>query len=281
MVGRPKGTTKDPNRRRVLNPSGRLIDFEGNQYNKLINSGYKLNRKGTKLIENQNFTHVERRGRPKKYLDVTTTHETVKNPKTGRMIKTNTLYFRKIVKEYGYNESKNKILMHISDPKNPDRKIVKNDETFNRYIDRGYIYDKKKNSLIIPSKITKKALDGEVKSYEFSIVNKNDPLVQMNDLEPRAKLLLKRYLNKFKGVKFHIGLTIVFIKITTDGEIKTEPMLLSAKSTTITHKSEFNGALKKQREGVLRQIDRFTNRGSGWTIHRITTHFMNTYKYNH
>ena len=101
----------------------------------------------------------------------------------------------------------------------------------------------------------------------------------MKELEPRAKLLLKRYLNKFKGVKFHIGLTIVFIKITSDGEIKTEPMLLSAKSTTITHKSEFNEALKAQGEGVLRQIDRFTNRGSGWTIHRITTHFMNIYKY--
>ena len=41
--GRPIGTTKDPNRKRVKNHNGRLIDYEGVQYNKLIKSGYKLN----------------------------------------------------------------------------------------------------------------------------------------------------------------------------------------------------------------------------------------------
>ena len=86
MVGRAPGTTKDPNRRRVRNPNGRLIDFEGPQYSKLIKNGYKLNRAGTKLVENRNFTPVvvERRGRPKKYPDVTTTHEKVQNPDTKR-----------------------------------------------------------------------------------------------------------------------------------------------------------------------------------------------------
>ena len=28
MVGRTPGTTKDPNRQRVRNPNGRIIDFE-------------------------------------------------------------------------------------------------------------------------------------------------------------------------------------------------------------------------------------------------------------
>ena len=68
MVGRPAGTTKDPNRRRVQNRNGRLIDFEGKQYQNLIRIGYKLNRAGTKLIVNPNFTPVERRGRPKNTL---------------------------------------------------------------------------------------------------------------------------------------------------------------------------------------------------------------------
>src|SRR5437899_3196718 len=36
MAGRPVGTTKNPNRRRVRNPNGRLIDFEGIQYNKYV-----------------------------------------------------------------------------------------------------------------------------------------------------------------------------------------------------------------------------------------------------
>ena len=32
MAGRPRGSTKDPNRRKVKNPDGRRIDFEGTQW---------------------------------------------------------------------------------------------------------------------------------------------------------------------------------------------------------------------------------------------------------
>src|SRR2546425_12468439 len=110
MIGRTPGSTKNPNRRRVRNPNGRLIDFRGIQYNKLIKNGYKLNPQGTKLIEIVNFTGVviERRGRPKKYPDVSTTHEKVENPETRREIKTNTLYFRKLANRYGYSSTKTK-----------------------------------------------------------------------------------------------------------------------------------------------------------------------------
>ena len=58
MAGRPKGS-KDPNRRRILNPNGRRIDFEGRQYNKWIKNGYKLNRDGTKLVIDKSFTVTE------------------------------------------------------------------------------------------------------------------------------------------------------------------------------------------------------------------------------
>ena len=101
MVGRTPGTTKNSNRRRVRNPNGRLIDFEGIQYYKLINNGFKLNRSGTEVIENSNFTPVvvERRGRSKKYPYVNTTHKKVKNPEARREIKTNTLKFRNLAKK--------------------------------------------------------------------------------------------------------------------------------------------------------------------------------------
>jgi hypothetical protein len=221
MAGRPRGTTKDPNRRRVINPNGRMIDYEGRQYYELIKKGYKLNNSNNKLIIDENYTPQEvikrPRGRPK--TAILSYYEKVKNPESGRLIKTNTQYFRKLAKKYDYDEVKNEFLMHVLDPKNPNKKLVKNDETFNKYTKRGYIYDKKENSFIIPSKRTKKALDGEVKSYEFSIVNEADPLVQMKELESRVKTLLNIYLKKFNGVKFHIGFTIEFTKITIDDEI--------------------------------------------------------------
>src|ERR1700759_2900443 len=212
MVGRPVGTTKDPNRRRVQNPWGRLIDFRGTQYNKLINNGYKLNRKGTSLIENLNFTPivVERRGRHKKYPDVTTTHNKVKNPETGREIKTNTLYFRQLVYKYGYSNSKNEILMHVPDPNNLNKSIVKNDEKFNKYLERGYVFNEQDNSFVKPSKKTKEAFEGEVQSHELAIIDKNDPMVQMKKIGKRETVLLERYLKKFNGAKFNIGFEIKF-----------------------------------------------------------------------
>src|SRR5437867_2431676 len=199
MIGRTRGSTKDPNRRRVRKPHGRIIDFEGIQYNKLVNNGYKLNSQGTELIENQNFTSVvvERRGRPKKYPDVSTTHERVNNPETGREIKTNTLNFRKLANRYGYSSTKNKILMHVADPNNPNKSIVKNDEKFSNYLDRGYVYNEEDNSFIKPSKKTKNAFEGEVQSHEFTIIDKNDPVVQMENMKKRVTVLLERYLKEF------------------------------------------------------------------------------------
>ncbi len=47
--GRAKGIKKDPNRKKVRNPIGRLIDFEGPQYNKLIMEGFVLNEENGKL----------------------------------------------------------------------------------------------------------------------------------------------------------------------------------------------------------------------------------------
>ena len=54
--GRPIGKTKDPNRRRVRNDNGRLIDYGGLQYNRLIQSGYMLNTEGDRLVAERNFT---------------------------------------------------------------------------------------------------------------------------------------------------------------------------------------------------------------------------------
>src|SRR5437867_4592626 len=254
MVGRTSGSTKDPNRRRGRNPYGRIIDFEGIQYNKLVNNGYKLNSQGTQLVENSNFTPVvvvKKRGRPKKYPDVSTTHETVNNPETGRAIKTNTLNFRKLANRYGYSNSKNKILMHVPDPNNPNKSIVKNDEKFDNYLERGYVYNEQDNSFIKPSKKTKNAFEGEVQSHEFAIVNKNDPVVQMENMKKRVTVLLERYLKEFNGCKFHIGFSVRFQKYEDGDVVGKISVPLSAKSSKITHKSEIRKALRIQKEDIL------------------------------
>ena len=114
--GRPIGTKKDPNRKRVKNHNGRMIDYQGMQYNKLIKSGYKLNREKTQLMLDDNFTGEQEvikpankikhlKGRPlgtKKDPN----RKRVKN-QNGRMIDYNGAQNNKLIKS-GYELNNNK-----------------------------------------------------------------------------------------------------------------------------------------------------------------------------
>src|SRR5438445_10791264 len=104
MAGRPIGTAKDSSRKRVINPNGRKIDYEPTKltsaYMKWIKQGYKLTSDETRLVFDRNFNPetvvIRQSGRPKSVI--TSGYEKVKNPDSGREIKTNTQYFRKLAK---------------------------------------------------------------------------------------------------------------------------------------------------------------------------------------
>src|SRR6267154_2211020 len=94
-------------------------------------------------------------------------------------------------------------------------------------------------------------------------------------MEKRVTVLLERYLKEFDGCKFHIGFTIKFYKPSNGNTIT---IIQSAKATEISHKSEIRKAPRDQKKDNLRKIDRFTNKGSGWSISRIKTHFINMHR---
>src|SRR5437899_4523625 len=101
-VGRPKGTVKDPNRMKIMNPNGRKIDVNGVQYNKYIRQGYEVNTGDTRLILPENVVpKVLKVGRPKgctnkvKKVKFENVHEKVENPDTKRMIKTDNVTFKR------------------------------------------------------------------------------------------------------------------------------------------------------------------------------------------
>src|SRR6266536_298353 len=58
IMMQPTGSIKRSSKRKVINPNGRMIYYDGPQYNRLIKSGYKLNDDGTQLIIDRNFTGV-------------------------------------------------------------------------------------------------------------------------------------------------------------------------------------------------------------------------------
>src|SRR6266581_5895668 len=118
-VGRPKGTIKDPNRLKIMNPNGRKIDVDGVQYSKYIRQGYISD--GTRLILPENAVPtVLTVGRPKgckNILKLLNIHDTkfhkVENPDTKRMIKTDNVTFKRLSKKYYYNTDKNEFYKYV------------------------------------------------------------------------------------------------------------------------------------------------------------------------
>ena len=99
---------------------------------------------------------------------------------------------------------------YVNDPKNKDIKLLIGGLGFNKYIERGYIYDEIRNEFIIPSRLGDRAFKNNSIDYDFNIVDKIDPAIQMEKLTPRAIFILARYLKQRKGLKFNMGMTIRF-----------------------------------------------------------------------
>ena len=278
--GRPKGTTKAINRKKILNQNGRIIDYDGNQFRKLLKSGYKVNDDETRLVIDDNFIkHTVKRGRPKGKATIVPHEEKVKNPDTGRLIIKNGATFKTLSKKYTYNSNKNEFNKFVTDPKHPKTKLDVTGPEFKKYEKRGYIYDKQENSIIKPSKKIESAFKNSLAKYELRIINNEDPLIQMEQLENRIRRIASQALKKHNAITFNIVMTIEFMKPRDDGEIIYQEFPFVTKLSRITHRSELSSARHAMNHHINRLIDRYTHRGSGWTINRVVGHYMNVNKY--
>jgi len=85
-----------------------------------------------------------------------------------------------------------------------------------------------------------KALKNTVANYEVTIVNNNDPLIQLAETRLILKEMLERLLReKIKGYKLNIVLKMKLRKETEDGTIYDEPYF-SSKAITITNEYKIN-----------------------------------------
>ena len=64
------------------------------------------------------------------------------------------------------------------------------------------------------------AFSGYARSYKVDIVDKKDPLVQLEVSKSSIEDLLKDLLNEIKGFKYQITLAVLLSKIKTDGSVE-------------------------------------------------------------
>ena len=71
----------------------------------------------------------------------------------------------------------------------------------------------------------REALKNYTKSFGIKIINKNEPLIQLNRTIDSAASLLKKQLNEVKGVKHIETLKLTFKKTTVDAD-ENEPKII-------------------------------------------------------
>jgi len=111
-----------------------------------------------------------------------------------------------------------------------------------------------------------KALKGNVANYELTIVNNNDPPIQLADTRGILKEKLETLTGeKRKGLKFNVTLKVRFRKETEDGTIYSETYFTS-RAKTITNKNEILKKIKLAEEEILNRIADWLSEDSQWVI---------------
>ena len=123
-----------------------------------------------------------------------------------------------------------------------------------------------------------KALKGYTVSYEVSLINKLDPLIQLQSTRLAIEENLKKILNEMRGFKFNEVLKITFQKQKGDEFIE-KTAFFNGKVQKILNETEIAESLKITQNQITNKIQQWISEGSAWLIQSVNSHFINLVKY--
>ena len=107
---------------------------------------------------------------------------------------------------------------------------------------------------------TNQAFRGYAMSYKVEIVERKDPIVQLETSKSSIKDLFGDLLNEIKGFKYQITVKVLLKKYNHDGEIEFAPVYFnSLTKAVINHRFRLEDSF----QGILYMIDAWINEGSG------------------
>ena len=113
-------------------------------------------------------------------------------------------------------------------------------------------------------------------SYKVEIVEKKDPLIQLEASKTSIKNFFKDLLDETKGFKYQIALKVGLKKHKPGVEIEFSPVYFnSTTKNMINHKL----GLEKFFQEILYRIDNWINEGSGWIVETIKSQYINILTY--
>ena len=112
-------------------------------------------------------------------------------------------------------------------------------------------------------------------TYKIELVEKKDPIKQLEASKSSIKDLLGDLLSETKGFKYHITLKVMLKKYKST-EIEFAPVYFnSTTKTVINHRFILENSFQE----MLCLIYVFINEGSGWNVESIASQYINTSTY--
>ena len=123
---------------------------------------------------------------------------------------------------------------------------------------------------------TNQAFRGYAMSYKVEIVERKDPILQLEENKLSIKDLFSVLLNETKGFKYQITVNVLLKKYKLNGEIEFAPVYFnSTTKTVIRHKQSLENAF----QNILYIIDAWINEGSGKIAESIESQYINVSTY--
>ena len=109
-------------------------------------------------------------------------------------------------------------------------------------------------------------------SYKNEIIEKKDPIKQLEASKSNIKDLFSDLLTGTKSLKYNILLKVMLKKYKPNGEIEYSPVYLnSTTKTVINHKLSLENAFQE----FLYRTDDWINKESGWIVDLIESQYIN------
>ena len=132
------------------------------------------------------------------------------------------------------------------------------------------------NSLSI--KEISEAFERYAKSFSIEIVDKKDPLIQLNSSKSSIKDLFKDLLYEMDGFKYQITMNATLSKEKINCDTEYASVYFNSIAKTVTN-LDFKYSIDKSFEEILCRIDNWINEGSGWVVESINSEYANISKY--
>ena len=115
------------------------------------------------------------------------------------------------------------------------------------------------------------------RNYKIEIIDSKDPVAQLEASKSTTENLFKDFLNKMKGFKYQIAVTVLLCKHKENGDIEYAPVNLNSATKTVISFDKY--MLDKSFQEILYRIDNWITEGSGWITESIEAQYVNIFIY--